>query len=1349
MKKILRELLFLTLSIVVFPQLVSVAEENVGVRPYELDWANRTTDDNPPLIDFETPSDWKVEAGKSTVSFLPQSREQQIWGKYVAKLTYRGNGEKQPIIAVRPVVPPRLNEDFDAMSCWIYGNNWAWSTDPTTPRVSVHALFTLPDGKEIAVFLAYVQWKEWYLCHHRFTEDEQKLLHQKGSVFSGFQITNGTNTEDRVIYFDNFALFKEVFKPLEFSKRPKRGIDMFPQQSSGQNTGEGVLPFPNRNETILPDTLDKNAQNSLKKQDNAWQFLYQGSDGKMIVQYTPVTGTWSDIKVQWNNSAWFEPLTNGGINFLINKELKQEPIEKREHLQTRVKESTLITDWKLSSATVETTVEYNIQLLGKNIVLDTFAKGGKVPEVSFGVISGVKSPQTFKIPYYSYGGGNRPCVALFKLDGTDTSLFSMAHIDWYRSNASTISGGGTIDKNNVQTNGKTIYNYKTDKTRNDVYERFFISISPNFTEVLPNIPNPISPWKHLTGTKVWRAHGANINRKSDYDYWRNIWRHGMRELVITDHETCWRDSGESFTFRTKPAPQKGGDKGWFDYSRFMQDTLGFTYGPYNNFTDFAPVNGYWSYDMVSRTSDNQLQQAWARCYAPKPARAVEYCEKLSPINEKKFGFSTAYCDVHTAVTPWSRTDYDARVPGAGTFAAVYYPYGEIMLLQKKSWNGPVYSEGPHHCFYSGLTDGNYAQDQNYYFPGNPWLLDFDLLKMHDHECNFGMGNPGMYDPQMGKRKLNTQAEKEMFLDRFLAATIAFGHPGFLTMDFGVWSGMKGYFMVQPIAARYTQSSVESIGYLDANGKQFDISSALANDVFKRSQHIIRYKDGTFVAVNANFKDSMKVQLPYPISVPDENGTKSVQSIELPPNGYFCCTADKKILVQSMDLLGKRGDYSVSPDAIYLNGRKNWQRLPLAAGSGNGVCRILKDGTFEVIVLENQEMGFVIDANKATALNVDGKDIGAAKIRKSRGYLFIEPMKDAFSYRLEKVANSDSSSSIILETDRYSVVAGEKITVHEKANPTKKYEISIPTDAQEGNHLWFEPTPGAFIDFVVIPLVKTKLCLNNERYLAIEATANINLNNPLDAKFESGTVPGKPIKMETSVLHGKQTMKAVFDLGPATAAKQEKGILTITSDSYKDTVSITFNTIYDYKPTNIVFSSSAFVIDSNVTVLDPQSWMQVYNSKPTSEFQETGASVYWQELTCGGITKPGYFIHPPYLNGGGRAWLEYKFTVPSIKGFVPTIRAEVGKRDGSDLGDGILFLAVVLDEGKEYQLAEVTVPDHQWLPLEGDLTPFIGKNITLRLITDPGKNKNTAGDWSCWGNIHLTNKDKEYIRSLVD
>jgi hypothetical protein len=116
---------------------------------------------------------------------------------------------------------------------------------------------------------------------------------------------------------------------------------------------------------------------------------------------------------------------------------------------------------------------------------------------------------------------------------------------------------------------------------------------------------------------------------------------GMKRITVNDHESGWRDGDESFTFRSDPAPLKGGDKGQYDYARHMIDKLGFRYGPYNNFTDLAPVNAYWKADNVLRQSDGSYRESWARCYSPKPLFGLEMCEKLTPVIQDKFRFNTA------------------------------------------------------------------------------------------------------------------------------------------------------------------------------------------------------------------------------------------------------------------------------------------------------------------------------------------------------------------------------------------------------------------------------------------------------------------------------------------------------------------------------------------------------------------------------------------------------------------------------------------------------------------------------------------------------------------------------------
>ncbi|MBN2507116.1 MAG: hypothetical protein JXQ71_10510 [Verrucomicrobia bacterium] len=958
--------------------------ESIGRRPYELDWAGRTHDHCPPLVDFENVDSWRVECQDAKASF-ERTREQQIWERYVGKLTYRGTGPRPQVRVLTPEPVP-IAAPFDAVTLWVYGNNWGWAPDPNTPQVRVVALLAGATGGEFGVDLYHVDWTEWNLLHRRLTP-EQIARVKDGAWFHGLLITGGRNREDRHLYFDNAAVFAEQFPPLKFEPRPERGLSMFPGQSPGANTGPAHLPFPTREETILPANLTTNVATSLARDGAAFVFRYAGDDAVIVYRFEPKTGTWGDIEASWQPPAGargalaasrrvtIRPCVGGGV-WLAAHNGAVAP-EAAEHLGTERDGDVVVSRWRLRRAAAAAEVTYRFRLWNKSLVMDVLAPGGHVGEVRFGRAVGFENPRLVTNPYYPAEGG-RPAVVVS--GGAEAPLFLGGNVDWYRSNGSILWAANTIDTNGVLYQGGTRYLPLTNGKRNDGFERFFLTLSPRYEEVLPTIPNPPSPWKHITGTRVWRAHGAS-NREQDARHWTECHRWGMTQVVVTDHETGWRDGGESFTFRTRAAPGKGGDAGQFEYARLMQDTLEFVYGPYNNYTDFAPVNEYWHFDMVSRTLDNQLQHAWMRCYAPKPARAVEYAAMLAPRIEAKFHFSTAYCDVHTAVAPWHRVDYDPRAPGAGTFAAVFYAYGEIMLQQKRAWDGPVYSEGNYHCFYAGLTDGNYGQDQSYRPAENPWLVDFDLRQMHDLGCNFGMGNPSMFFAG------NTAAMNDpAWLDRFLAATVAFGHPGFLTYEGGLQNALKSYYLLQQLHSRYCLSTADQIRYADAHGRLLNTSAAVATGAYQRSQVVTQYRDGTVTAVNGSRTERMRV----------ETGGRT---IDLPPNGFAGWTADGRIDVLSGDPHGQRCDYAATPAYLFVDGRGHFVRMPKAAGNGLGICRILPGGHHEILLYKEAECGFAVAARSAVALDKDRKEIGPAELRVARGLTYVMPVKGAFSYRL--------------------------------------------------------------------------------------------------------------------------------------------------------------------------------------------------------------------------------------------------------------------------------------------------------------------------------------------------------------
>ena len=91
---------------------------------------------------------------------------------------------------------------------------------------------------------------------------------------------------------------------------------------------------------------------------------------------------------------------------------------------------------------------------------------------------------------------------------------------------------------------------------------------------------------------------------------------------------------------------------------------------------------------MQRQPDGEWRRAWPRCYALKPAKAVEFDEYYAQRIKEKFGVKMSYTDVHTAVPPWGYCDYDARVPGAGTMAATFYAYGQLLLNDQRVY-GPA------------------------------------------------------------------------------------------------------------------------------------------------------------------------------------------------------------------------------------------------------------------------------------------------------------------------------------------------------------------------------------------------------------------------------------------------------------------------------------------------------------------------------------------------------------------------------------------------------------------------------------------------------------------------------------
>ncbi|NMC21688.1 MAG: hypothetical protein GYA33_14855, partial [Thermogutta sp.] len=1282
----MRALPILVIQLCLLMSAAAVAEEAVGVRPYEMDWAGRTQDDHPALVDFEDLDGWTVDCNDAEASFA-RTRRQQLWGRFVGTLTYRGTGP-QPRVAVRPPQPIALPDDFDCINFWVYGNNWAWVPDPGTPPVEITLVFRTSGDQEVRVSLGTVHWREWWLMHRKLPPEQQAAL-KTGARLTAIEVTRGRNSEDRELHFDNLSVYREELRPLTFEPRPRRNLTLPADQPVGTNTGPGTLPFPTREETLLPDNLTADFTVDLQQDGEAFVFAYQGSDGRLEYRYLPRTGTLSDISANWEPKQAeaaaspgprfeFRPMVDGGVVFARDEKGGPAPAAageatagtpslSAELLSCKRNGDTITAQWRMPCGEHDAVVEYAFRLWQKSLVVDVACRGGRVEQFRFGRAVGLPQPRLVTLPYLTCDE-QRPAVVVAGPEDRPVFLFGI--MDYYRSNASALWAANGVSREGVVYNGGSRYLPKTDGARNDCFERLFLTVSSRFEEVLPNIPNPRSPWMHVAGERLWIAHGAS-DRAKDYALWKQLARHGMTKVVITDHETGWRDGGESFTFRTRAAPGKGGDEAQAEYARKVR-ALGFRYGIYNNYTDFAPVNEFWHEDMVTRLPDGNWQTAWPRCYNPKPARAVEYEARLAPIIQEKFQLDTAYCDVHTAVRPWSYVDYDARVPGAGTFAATFYAYGEIMLHQKRTWNGPVYSEGNNHWYYCGLTDGNYGQDQLAHLSERPWLVDFDLRKLHPLCCNFGMGNPEMF---FGKEGLGKTAEdREARLDRFLAATLAFGHTGFLVLHGGMATAARSYFNLQQVHAAYAQAAAKDIRYADEGGKLLDSSAALATGAFTRSQIRTRYSNGLTVTVNGH---------------PEENW--AVDGMVLPPNGWLARSDDGDLLAYSALVDGRRADYVDSPAYVYADGRGRFTRFPKAACDGQMIAHKREDGRFEVIpVGACREFAIGLGGRSAevTALDEEGTEIGSPEIRYSRGLVHILPLPKAFSY----VVSPREERPHGLDCPRIQVVPGETVTVR----GTQEHAWQVPADAAAGSHLW-QSFEDAWIDFDVVPLVDVQLAFDDRCELR------------LAPRFPAGIGPG------VVELNGRQ-------VGPPLEAGKpwhyrEPQAWTLDHEEVRDIpLRVTVGPLQFEKTWRCKVERGLVRLPADFQRFTAGECLRGGDERP---FQSgSGAHAHLSETSCGGIVRPSLFMHPPYQHGVGYTYAIFDpIELPSRPA---AFRCLIGKGDGSDPGDGILFrVAVVEDDGAETVVAERQWIRHAWEPLEGDLSRWTGKRIRIKVIADVG------------------------------
>ncbi|MGB2820979.1 MAG: hypothetical protein WBF17_08360, partial [Phycisphaerae bacterium] len=393
--------------------------------------------------------------------------------------------------------------------------------------------------------------------------------------------------------------------------------------------------------------------------------------------------------------------------------------------------------------------------------------------------------------------------------------------------------------------------------------------------------------------------------------------------------------------------------------------------------------------------------------------------------------------------------------------------------------------------------------------------------------------------------------------------------------------------------------------------------------------------------------------------------------------------------------------------VYCDARGGLARFAKAVCDQAVIALRRGDDTVEVIpVAAPKVVAVSLDGRDANAVALDraAEPVGPAETRFSRGLVHVLPVSGAFSYLLTPTDRPATA----LQCDRLDVVAGETVTVEGK----RRQRFRVPPAARPGGLLWHKAEEG-WIDFVVRPLAAADLAVADGRLrlrlrsrLARETEFSVRL---LGSQRTRSLPPEEPADIHFALpkLKEQQVLPAELELAAGQLSMRKKWWLEAKRGFRR-----------------LAELPSQFEAG------------QRFRGKQEGPLTAGSIASVRKDMTCGGVRKSGLFMHPPWQGGVGYSYALYGPVV--LPADAPAaFRCSIGKGDGSDPGDGILFrLAVVDGKGDEKVLAERQWLRHAWGEMTADLSKWTGQRVRIKLIADVGPKDNSSGDWACWADLRI-------------
>ena len=666
-------------------------------------------------------------------------------------------------------------------------------------------------------------------------------------------------------------------------------------------TDEQPLASTSQSQPSIFPALHQEVETSIRKEGIS--FVFESRSVSAVVQfiYTPIDGTFADIEVEVNNSDPIKPAGDGGIAVEMGGSVwpaNSEEVE-RHFISCEQVGDCVEARWQWKLGEEQANFLYRFRISGKSLVVEIEGGHGKGTGLSLGRVTGALHPRLITIPYFNFGD-NYPRILC------TAGYFLSSFVDWHYSRASSLYAPSEVESQRlVQINGGCSYASQGDGKRSDFQERWLITVSTQYEEVLPSFSAvEVEPSETLADWVWYNIPYIDASQESYvelYENMRQLKLMGIDHLLINHPSETWHDGDSDATLVVEGAAAKGGEDALGEYLEALAD-LGYKTSLQVNYRHIAPTNPYWHSELAAQLADGTPTPTGPGLYLLKPSEALARAPKHAHTIIDKYPCDALYVSEHAEIPPWEFNDFGAAA-ATGHLASGYALQQGVLRSQAQA--GLAIGSGGNHWLYAGVLTGYLARMVGADPSRIPPLVDFDLQNLHTLETDAGLGTIDQYFA--GHIPQGEKHSRSAYLDRYLAATAAFGHACLLPdpLEWGIASTVKSYYMLRELQKHYLRVPVRSIAYCH-NDQFLATNDALLSDALAQGQVRVTYSNGLEVYANLGWEQPWTVN-------------RNDVAYHLSP-GSFCAWKDSSLLVYSANAGSGHIDYASCEDYLFIDTR---------------------------------------------------------------------------------------------------------------------------------------------------------------------------------------------------------------------------------------------------------------------------------------------------------------------------------------------------------------------------------------------------------------------------------------------